>query len=168
MEWTGARYADKPTVEVSTWVDAPPARVWPLVSDVTVMPSLSTELQAAHWVGEVAEPVVGARFRGRSCHKARGEWETTSQVIECAAPAVFAWAVEDPENPTAVWRFRLTPADGGTQVTQWVQMGPGPSGLTDAIEKWPDKEQKIVFGRLREFETNMTATLAAIKARAEA
>ena len=24
MEWTGARYADKPTVEVRTWIDAPP------------------------------------------------------------------------------------------------------------------------------------------------
>jgi hypothetical protein len=31
----------------------------------------------------------------------------------------------------------------------------------------PDKEQKIVFVRLREFEASITATLAAIKERAE-
>jgi hypothetical protein len=46
-------------------------------------------------------------------------------------------------------------------------MGPARSGLSLAIDRMPEKEQKIVFVRLREFETNMTATLAAIKERAE-
>jgi hypothetical protein len=32
----------------------------------------------------------------------------------------------------------------------------------------PDKEQKIVFVRMREFENSMTATIAAIKDRVEA
>src|SRR5437764_14386338 len=38
MEWTGARYADKPTVQVETWVEASPAGVWELVADIEVMP----------------------------------------------------------------------------------------------------------------------------------
>ena len=169
MEWTGARYADQPTVEVTTWVDASPDRVWPLVSDVTTMPSLSNELQAAEWLDDAREPVVGARFRGRNHHEKMGEWETTSQVVECERPAVFAWAVQSfDEGVMATWRFRLTPKDGGTEVSQWVRMGPGRSGLSFAIDRMPDKEEKIVFVRLREFEKNMTATLAAIKARAEA
>jgi len=168
MEWTGARYADQPVVEVATWVDAPPERVWPLVSDVTSMPGLSNELQAAEWLDDVREPVVGARFRGRNQHPMLGEWETTSQVVECEQPAVFAWAVEGAGGTMATWRFRLDPKDGGTEVTQWVRMGPGRSGLSLAIERMPEKEQKIVFVRMREFETNMTATLAAIKERAEA
>ena len=50
MEWTGARYADKPTVEVRTWIDAPPERVWQLVSDVTLMPDTSRELQSVEWL----------------------------------------------------------------------------------------------------------------------
>ena len=37
----------------------------------------------------------------------------------------------------------------------------GPVGLSLAIEQMPDKEQKIVFVRLREFERNMTFTLDA-------
>ena len=45
MEWTGARYADAPTVEVSIWIEAAPDRVWALVSDIEVMPTLSSELQ---------------------------------------------------------------------------------------------------------------------------
>jgi len=28
VEWTGARYADKPTVEVPIEINAPPERVW--------------------------------------------------------------------------------------------------------------------------------------------
>ena len=49
-----------------------------------------------------------------------------------------------------------------------VQMGPGRSGLSVAIDRMPDKEQKIVFVRMREFERNMTGTLERIKALAEA
>ncbi|MFI9613441.1 SRPBCC family protein [Streptomyces sp. NPDC052023] len=168
MEWTGARYADTPTVEVTTWVDAPPERVWELVSDVTRMPGTSVELRSVDWVGGAVGPGVGARFLGRSAHPDLGEWETVSTVVECERPRVFAWAVVDPENPTAVWRFRLTPKDGGTELSQWVQMGPAPSGLSLAIEAMPDKEQKIVFVRMREFERNMTATLEHIKQWAEA
>ena len=38
-------------------------------------------------------------------------------------------------------------------------MGPGRSGLSFAIDRMPEKEQKIVFVRMREFEANMAATL---------
>lgn len=167
MEWTGARYADQPTVEVQAWIDAPPERVWELVSDVRLMPELSPELQSADWVDGATGPACGARFVGYSRHDALGEWSTTSYVVACDPPRVFAWAVQDPDRPTATWRFTLEPADGGTRLTQWVRMGPAPSGLSLAIERMPDREQKIVFVRLREFEANMTATLAGIKERAE-
>jgi len=81
---------------------------------------------------------------------------------------VLAWAVEDLDNPTAIWRFRLTPADNGaTVLSQWMQMGPARSGLSFAIDRMPEKEQKIVFVRMREFERNMTGTLEQIKKLAE-
>jgi hypothetical protein len=46
-------------------------------------------------------------------------------------------------------------------------MGPGRSGLSVAIDSMPDKEEKIVFVRLREFETAIERTLATIKRLAE-
>jgi len=168
MEWTGARYADKPTAEVRTWIDAPPARVWELVSDVQLMPTLSSELQSVEWLDGAAGPAVGARFLGRSRHEALGEWEATSSVVEFEPERVFGWAVGDPANPSALWRFRLEPKDGGTDLSEWVQMGPARSGLSFAIDEMPDKEQKIVFVRMREFERNMAATLERIKTLAEA
>jgi Polyketide cyclase / dehydrase and lipid transport len=167
VEWTGARYADKPSVEVETWIDASPRRVWGLVSDVGLMPTMSQELQSIEWLDGATEPAVGARFVGHSKHDALGEWATTSHVIECEPERVFAWAVEDPTNPTAIWRFRLEPKDGGTELSQWMQMGPARSGLSFAIDRMPEKEQKIVFVRMREFEQNMGFTLRQIKELAE-
>jgi uncharacterized protein YndB with AHSA1/START domain len=167
VEWTGARYADKPTVEVPIEIDAAPERVWAIVSDIRVMPGTSPELQAVEWLDERSGPDLGARFAGHNRHEARGEWSTTSVVVEYDPPRVFAWAVGDPEQPSAVWRFSLQPRDGRTLLRQWVQLGPGRSGLSLAIDRMPDKEQKIVFVRLRELKANMGATLAAIKGLAE-
>ena len=168
MEWTGARYADKPTVEVRTWIDASPARVWELVSDIGLMPSMSSELQSVAWLDGANGPTAGARFTGRSKHEALGEWETTSYIVEFEPERVFGWAVGDPADPSALWRFRLEPKDGGTELSEWMQLGPARSGLSFAIDRMPDKEQKIVFVRMREFERNMTATLEQIKKLAEA
>jgi uncharacterized membrane protein len=167
MEWTGARYADNPTVQVQTWIGASPRRVWELVSDIELMPTMSQELQSVEWLDGASEPAVGAKFIGRSKHESLGEWATTSHVIECEPQRVFAWAVEDPANPTAIWRFRLEPENGGTELSEWMQMGPARSGLSFAIDRMPEKEQKIVFVRMREFEQNMAATLAHIKKLAE-
>ena len=50
---------------------------------------------------------------------------------------------------------------------QWSQMGPARSGLNIAIDAMPDKEAKIVFVRLREYEAAMRHNLAEIKERAE-
>lgn len=165
MEWTGARYADTPTVEVETHVAAPPERVWALVSDVEQMPTMSTELQSVEWLDEPG--AVGSRFVGHSKHQAIGEWSAPSQVVEYEVPRVFAWAVGDPADPAAVWRFTLEPDGAGTRLRQWMQMGPGRSGLSLAIDQMPDKEQKIVYGRMKEFEANMAATIAAVKERVE-
>jgi Polyketide cyclase / dehydrase and lipid transport len=167
VEWTGARYADKPTVQVQTWIDASPQRVWELVSDIQLMPTMSRELQSIEWLDGATEPAVGAKFVGHSKHEALGEWSTTSHVIEYEPERAFAWAVENPADPTAVWRFRLEPKDGGTELSEWMQMGPARSGLSFAIDRMPDKEQKIVFVRMREFEQNMAFTLQQIKNLAE-
>ncbi|WAC53915.1 SRPBCC family protein [Gordonia sp. SL306] len=167
MEWTGARYADGPTAQVRIRVAAPPVAVWQVVSDVESMAEMSSELQSVRWTDPTAEPGVGATFIGSSRHPAMGEWSTTSHVVEWTPLKSFAWAVEDVDSPSATWRFTLHDDGDETLLTQWVRMGPGRSGLSAAIDAMPDKEQKIVFVRMREFEANMTATLDQIKDRAE-
>jgi uncharacterized protein YndB with AHSA1/START domain len=170
MEWTGQVYADCPAVTAEVYIEAPPERVWDLVSEIALMAELSSELQEVTWLDggpEMTGPAVGRRFTGRNAHPAMGEWETVSTVTECDPPHRFAWAVGDPAHPSATWRFILKPDGEGTLLQQWYQMGPARSGLNIAIDAMPDKEAKIVFVRMREHETGMRHNLAEIKDRAE-
>ena len=167
MEWTGQVFADQPTVTVQTRIDAPPAQVWPLVSDIYLMAKLSAELQEVEWLEGVAGPAVGHRFMGRNANQNLGRWETVSTIVECDEPYRFAWAVGDPGQPAALWRFTLQPDGTGTVLEQRAQMGPGRSGLNLAIDAMPEKERKIVFVRLRDIEAGLTGNLAAIKKLAE-
>jgi hypothetical protein len=161
------RYADGPAARAQIHVAAPPSAVWPLVSDITLPSRFSTELTSAQWADGATGPCAGARFTGRSQHQAIGAWQTTCTVVTCDEPRAFAWVVEDPEHPSAQWGFELEPDGGGTLLRQWAVLGPGPSGLTPAIEARPDQEERIVARRLAEHEANMRRCLAGIKELAE-
>jgi len=161
------KYTDGPTAEATVHIAAPPERVWPLVSDIHLIADLSVEVQEVAWLDGAEQPEVGATFRGRNRHPAVGEWTTVSHVVECAAPRAFGWVVGAVANPTAAWRFELTEHDGGTDLRQWARMGPGPSNLQPAIAAMPDKEDRIVDGRLGEFQAGIDANLVALKKMAE-
>ncbi len=161
------RYADGPTTDVTIEIAASPPEVWAIVSDPTFPPKHSGELQEAGWDPDGPEPGLGARILGRNKHPKVGEWSTTSFVVAWQENEVFSWAVADREQPAASWTFELSPSDAGTTLTQRVTLGPGPSGLTPAIEAMPDREEEIVARRLSEHETNMSANLEAVKAALE-
>lgn len=95
--------------------------------------------------------------------------ETECRVIAFEPERVFGWEVQGPDGPSAEWRFEIEADAGGNgcTVSQWARMGPGPSGLTPAIQQMPDKEEKIVGRRLEEWRANMTANLEGIKALVE-
>lgn len=155
------RYSDGPTVEVRVLVDAPAAEVWALVSDIATPVRFSAELQEVHWLDQ-------ERFVGRSAHPAIGEWETTCTVVARRPERVFGWVVGDPAHPSAEWRFTLEPEGARTVLRQWMRMGPAPSGLSTAIEAYPDKEERIVARRLEEHRANMQTTVDGIRDLAEA
>jgi len=161
------RFADRPTTETDVYVEAPPAAVWPLVTEITTPARCGTELQGATWLDPDGAARLGARFRGHNFHPARGEWETTSTIVDFVPERRFGWAVGDPDQPAALWRLELTPEGDGTRLRFWAQMGPGPSGITPVIERMPDKEEKIIERRLEEWRRNMAATVEGIRRLAE-
>lgn len=167
MEGTELRYADCPTTEAELRIDAPPGTVWQLVCDIQTPAEFSSEFQGGQWLDGATGPGLGARFRGRNFHEARGTWETVSTICEFEPERVFGWAVGDPDDPAARWRFSLEPDGTGTVIRQWMQMGPGESGISELVAQMPDKEHRILRRRLAEHQANMTATLAGIKDRAE-
>jgi hypothetical protein len=159
------KYAEGPSVQVEVLVRAPVERVWELVTDINLPARFSSEFVGATWVDD--GPRLAARFVGRSRHEALGEWETTSTVSRFEPPRAFGWVVADPEQPSSSWWFELDDGPDGVRLRQGTRMGPGRSGLNLAIDRMPDKEERIVARRLREFEANMRATLEGIKRLAE-
>ena len=157
--------ADQPGTWVEVDIATPVARVWELVTDIDLPAQFSEEFQGATWLDD--GPAPGARFVGRNRHPVVGEWEVECSVEVCEEGACFGWAVMDADNPGARWRFDLEPVDGGTCLRFSMSIGPGPSGITPAIEAMPDKEARILHHRVNEHHANMTRTVEGIRDRAE-
>jgi len=162
------RYSEKPEISVEVLVDVPPESLWPLVTDLDLPARFSDEFQGATWAPGVDGAGLGAVFLGRNRHPAIGEWEVACTVIDFEINRRFGWAVGTVDDPAACWRFEIDPQGEGSVLRQWAQMGPGPSGLTPMIERDPDGEEALVEMRLTMWRGNMEATVAGIKALAEA
>ena len=143
---------------VTVHMDASPAEVWALVSDVTRIGEFSPETFEAEWVGDADGPAVGARFRGHVKRNGRGPtYWSPCEVTECEPERVFGFAVGSAARPINRWRYELAPAEGGgTDVTESFR-------LADSI---PTKIYWTLFGWARG-KTNregMRTTLERIKA----
>ncbi|MEM9745671.1 MAG: nitroreductase family protein [Actinomycetota bacterium] len=159
-------FADGVGGMVEVDVKAPPSRLWPLVTDISFGAAHSDEFQGADWV-DGAELGLGAKFVGRNRHAAVGEWQAPCMVDTFEPERAFGWRSGDPESPGARWRFDLEPIAGGTRLRQSVVIGPGPSGLTPAIDAMPEREARILERRIEEHRANMQRVVEAMRIAAE-
>jgi hypothetical protein len=157
------RYRDCPTVEVEERVVGDPDAIWTLVTDINFPVRFSDELQSAEWIDGASGVAVGNRFRGRNRNSIVGDWETECEVIDVEPGRRWVWAVIGPDGVAATWGFEVDPGRDAVTVRQWARMGPGPSGLTPAIEQMPDKEGRIISRRLADWRANIAANLAGIR-----
>ena len=151
-------------VEVSISIGAPPDVVWDLVTDINIASRFQNEFAEAVWIDD--GPALNARFVGRNTRGER-EWETTSWVVAYGPKRTFGWAVSDRDNPGATWTYFLDETDTGTVLRYHRVLGPGPSGLTAAIERHPEVEGEIIASRDDEQRQNMQAVIEGIKHLAE-
>ncbi|WP_300678282.1 SRPBCC family protein [Nocardioides sp.] len=145
---------------VTTWIDAPPAEVWEIVSDVTRIGELSPETFEAEWTHGASGPAVGARFRGHVRRNGIGPvYWTPCTVTACVPGEEFAFSVYAGSAPINTWHYGLEPADGGTRITESFRLAP--RGLTRAY--W------LLAGwhRSRANQRGMRATLERAKEIAE-
>jgi nitroreductase len=166
------RHADGPGTVVEVDIKAPPETVWRYMTDIGFGADYSAEFTGARWAdgpdGNPQGPAVGAQFIGSNTHPAIGEWEVSCFVDRCAEPNEFGWVTSDPGNPGARWRFEAASIAGATRLRYSVILGPGPSGISAAIDAMPDKEPRILARRIDEHRANMTKVIEGIRAAAEA
>ncbi len=160
--------ADGPGTVVEVDIKAPIETVWQYMVDISFGAAFSQEFTGARWADDVSgDPDVGARFIGSNTHPAIGEWEVDCFVDACQRPTEFGWVTSDPENPGARWRFEAASIAGAVRLRYSLKLGPGPSGISAAIEAMPAKEARILSRRIDEHRANMAAVVGGVKAAAE-
>lgn len=148
-----------PNASAEIVVDADPAAVYALVTDLRTLTDLAEETVRMRWTrGSSAAP--GARFRGTNRNGWR-RWSTTCTVTDAEPGRRFAFDVRTFGIPVARWQYDLEPAGGGCRVTEstWDRR-PGwfvtPGGLATGVA---DRDTVNA--------ANIRATLQRLKARAE-
>ena len=137
---------------VTVHVDAPPEKLYDMVSDVTRMGEWSPECYRCEWLDGAAGPAVGARFKGRNKYGLI-RWSSTPRVVVAEPGREFTF-----EHDYTRWTYRFEPANGGTDVTEsFEDVKPEPFYIRIGQLFMPGRSQ----------EEGMRQTLARIKAAAE-
>jgi uncharacterized protein YndB with AHSA1/START domain len=109
-----AEPAADPSDVVSAHIDAPPERVYEIVTDITQMGRLSPECVGGRWLGDATGPAVGARFKGTN-KRGIARWSTTNEVVEADTGRAFSF---ETQQSGARWTYRFEPEGSGTLVTE--------------------------------------------------
>lgn len=134
-------------------IQAPPEKVYAMVTDVTRMGEWSPECQKAEWIEGATGPAVGARFKG-SNKKGIVRWSTKPTVTVADPGKEFTFEVG---NDTR-WSYTFAPKDGGTDLTESFEALR--YGLFFKITQPPKR-------RTRELQQGIERTLDRIKQAAE-
>lgn len=145
---------------VSIHIDAAPADVYALVTDVAGMGRFSPECTGGRWLDGATGPAVGARFKGTN-RRGAVRWSTTNEVVAAEPAEEFAF---ETKQSGMRWSYDLVADIDGTL-------------LTESREAWRSQPlvakifSTVVLGGAKahddEMRDGMTATLDKIKQIAE-
>jgi uncharacterized protein YndB with AHSA1/START domain len=164
--------------EVSIHIDAPPERLWRLITDVTRMGEWSPITYKCEWLDGADAPVVGARFKGYNRMRP-ARWWTVCEVTASEPGKVFEFRTMDVSLPFSIggarnremtrWRYTFEPDGIGTKVTESYDVAYVPPLLSI-----PERIARAIPGgagavEKRRAKTNdgMLRTLERLKAAAE-
>lgn len=148
--------------QATTHIDAPPEKIYEVVSDVRRMGEWSPECHHAEWIDGATGPAVGARFKGSNKHGA-ARWSTKPRVVTADEGREFAFVTTHLGKDMTKWSYRFEPAGDGTTVTESFEM------LMD-MPWYFTVTDRLVMGvkdRKADLEANMGVTLQRLKVAVE-
>ena len=147
-----------PILKAEIEINAPVAKVWSLVSDVSNMPKWSPQCRVMKALGPVKPGTRTLNLNRRGMLF----WPTTSVITEVVPERKFAFRI--PIN-TSVWSYELEPTANGTRLIETRHAENGVTAVSTAVTK-------AALGGVDTFEREllegMNQGLARIKAAAEA
>ena len=142
--------------EARVHIDAPPEKVYDVVSDVTRMGEWSPETTKCVWVDGATGPAVGARFKGTN-KRGLFRWSTKPKVVAADPGREFTFDANDTR-----WSYRFEAAEGGTEAIESFEM------LKDVPWIYLQAEKLMgVKDRKADLEQAMQTTLERVKAAVE-
>jgi uncharacterized protein YndB with AHSA1/START domain len=149
-----------PELEATIEIDAPPEKVWALVSDIERMSSWSPQVVRSTVNGDVV--AVGTTFTNDN-QQDDIVWPTNARVVRYDSPREFAFKIK--EN-RLIWSFALEPLPGSsTRVTQRREC---PDGITELSISYTEAYLGGVEAFTERQRAGMQETLERLKADAEA
>ena len=152
-----------PHDSASIEIEAPPERVYELVSDITRMGEWSPECRRCTWVRGATGPEVGARFLARNKGRRGPSWFTLPVVTVAEPGTEFAFNRSGPGIGSYTWRYVMEGTPTGTRLTEsYDAERPLPGVMAWLTQKWvggSDRDEDLREG--------MQVTLRRIKAAAE-
>ena len=106
--------------QVAIDIDAPPERVWGLVTDVTRMGEWSPECYRCEWIGGGERTEPGARFKGYN-RSGVIRWSNVSEIVTADRGRELAWIMGGTEKRYSLWRYTFEASSDGTLVTESFQ-----------------------------------------------
>ncbi len=150
-----------PLLKATIDIDAPPEKVWALVSDIERMSSWSPQVVRSTVDGDVVGVGVGTTFVNEN-QQDDVVWPTNATVVRFDPPRGFAFKIK--EN-RLVWSFELEPLpDGGTRVTERRE---SPDGITELSVNYTEAYLGGVAKFTQRQRASMQETLERLKADAE-
>jgi hypothetical protein len=141
-------------------IDARLERVYDLVADLARVDELSPEVRRAHWIGQPAAPVVGARIRGYNRWKGF-RWSRQAVILVADRGAEFIFRTVPGRgiyHDSTTWRYGFEPTPtGGTRVTE---------GYEFRAPEWL-RLMDVALRRPKALADGMRRTLRELKQRAE-
>jgi uncharacterized protein YndB with AHSA1/START domain len=146
-----------PLLQAQIDIDAPPSKVWALISDFRRMPQWSPQCRWMRPFGPLRQGTRTLNFNRRN----RLFWPTTSTIVEVIPEKKLAFRVD---TNRAIWSYELEPNGQGTRV---IESRHAENGVT----AFSSISINAVLGGTTNFERElvdgMNATLAKLKAAAE-
>lgn len=146
-----------PLLQAQVDIDAPPSKVWALISDFRRMPQWSPQCRWMRPFGPLRQGTRTLNLNRRN----RLFWPTICTVVEVIPEKKLAFRVD---TNRSIWSYELEPNGEGTRVTESRHAENGVSAFTNLLVN-------ALFGGATNFERElvegMNASLAKIKTTTE-
>ena len=148
------------SAEATVTINADPAAVYALITDLPTLAELAEEANAMSWQkGGACAP--GSVFKGQNSNGGK-RWTTTCTVTHAEPGRAFVFDVKSLVIPVAHWRYDIEPAGDGCTVTErtWDKRPSWFKGIAGMATGVPDRTSANA--------EHIRVTLDRLKAKAEA